>query len=185
MPGQQADSLAGASLLYAPPQERAGNVVRLVNGTTGIISRFAGMGSGSSTGDGGLATAATLNSPRDVAYDPDDGSLYVTGACKRKSMLMVLPVQASRLSLFSHSRDSVPFPIFTCCSSSPAFPSFRCLQSTPVSGSAASVGTASSRLSWARGLRVLEHRLWREPLLPRRLLTRSASSMTPPDGFCS
>lgn len=53
--------------------------MRFINGSTGIITRLAGTGTTGSTGDLGAATAATLNSPRDVAYDPEDGSVYITG----------------------------------------------------------------------------------------------------------
>ena len=43
--------------------------------TNGIISTYAGGGSGSTNGDGGLATSAQLYSPRRLALDPQ-GNLY-------------------------------------------------------------------------------------------------------------
>ncbi len=45
------------------------NRVRKVTITTGIISTFAGTGTKSYSGDGGAATAATLNNPMIVALD--------------------------------------------------------------------------------------------------------------------
>ncbi|MFH0939849.1 MAG: PKD domain-containing protein [Planctomycetota bacterium] len=54
------------------------NVVRKVTVATGIISRFAGDGTGAAgnTGDGGAATAATLRSPTGVAMDTA-GNVYI------------------------------------------------------------------------------------------------------------
>lgn len=43
----------------------------------GTVSTIAGTGTGSSTGDGGPATSATINSPYDVAVDPS-GNIYIT-----------------------------------------------------------------------------------------------------------
>ncbi len=60
-------------------------VIRKIN-TSGIISTIAGTGSTAHTGDGGLATAAALNSPSDIAFDVS-GNLYVVefaGHCVRK-----------------------------------------------------------------------------------------------------
>lgn len=51
------------------------NVIRKVS-PTGIISTFAGNGMGRFAGDGGLATAASLNIPSDVALD-GQGNLYI------------------------------------------------------------------------------------------------------------
>lgn len=63
-------------------QERGSHSVRFINGSTGIITQYAGTGSstGGYAGDGGPATAATLNSPRDLFVDPEDGSVYIPGA---------------------------------------------------------------------------------------------------------
>jgi trimeric autotransporter adhesin len=62
------------------------NRLRKVDGTTGIITTIAGNGTAGYTGDGGLATAAELNAPTDVALDRV-GNLYFTqggGSCVRK-----------------------------------------------------------------------------------------------------
>ncbi len=52
------------------------NRVRIVN-TSGVINTFAGTGTGSFSGDGGPATAATLNAPGRVFCDPA-GNVYVS-----------------------------------------------------------------------------------------------------------
>jgi hypothetical protein len=57
------------------------NRVRRVDAKTGIITTVvgsgpAGQGKGSFSGDGGPATAATLSSPQDLAFDPA-GNLYI------------------------------------------------------------------------------------------------------------
>jgi sugar lactone lactonase YvrE len=51
-------------------------VIRRVDGTSGIITTFAGNGSGGYTGDGGPATSATLNSPHGLTID-GAGNLYI------------------------------------------------------------------------------------------------------------
>ncbi|MGB6942150.1 MAG: Ig-like domain repeat protein [Bryobacteraceae bacterium] len=52
------------------------NRIRRVDATTGIITTVAGNGTAAFAGDGGLATAASLNSPDGVAVDTA-GNLYV------------------------------------------------------------------------------------------------------------
>jgi trimeric autotransporter adhesin len=52
------------------------NRIRLVTKSTGFISTVAGTGTGTYTGDGGQATAATLYGPRDVAVDAS-GNVYI------------------------------------------------------------------------------------------------------------
>ncbi len=51
------------------------NVIRKVT-TAGMITTFAGTGMVGATGDGGAATAATLNQPTDVEVGPD-GTVYI------------------------------------------------------------------------------------------------------------
>jgi hypothetical protein len=80
--------LATAATLNAPQGvavDNAGNVyiadtgnsrIRVVNASTGLITPFAGTGTASTTGDGGQATAATMNMPRGMCFDPW-GALYV------------------------------------------------------------------------------------------------------------
>lgn len=51
--------------------------IRKVNAVSGIITTIAGNGTASTTGDGGLATAATVNFPYGVAID-NNGDLYIS-----------------------------------------------------------------------------------------------------------
>jgi sugar lactone lactonase YvrE len=52
------------------------NTVRLVSPTGATITTFAGTGTAGHTGDGGLATAATLSNPSAVAVDPS-GNVFI------------------------------------------------------------------------------------------------------------
>jgi trimeric autotransporter adhesin len=56
--------------------DSANNRIRMVTKSTGIISTVAGTGSSGYSGDGGLATSATLNYPRGVAVDAS-GNVYI------------------------------------------------------------------------------------------------------------
>jgi trimeric autotransporter adhesin len=53
------------------------NVVRMIAKSSGIISTIAGTGSVGYSGDGGPATAATLNQPTSVAIDSLTSNLYI------------------------------------------------------------------------------------------------------------
>jgi streptogramin lyase len=55
------------------------NVVRKISATTGIISTIAGNGTRGFSGDGGLATAATMNNPFGVTVDRS-GNVYISDA---------------------------------------------------------------------------------------------------------
>ena len=57
--------------------DRGNNVIRKVDASTGIISTVAGNGLPGFTGDGGPATAASLNTPENLALDRS-GNLYIT-----------------------------------------------------------------------------------------------------------
>ncbi len=56
----------GAGNLYFA--DLLNNRIRIIN-TSGIINTFAGTGAASTSGDGGMATAAGINGPLDVAFD--------------------------------------------------------------------------------------------------------------------
>jgi DNA-binding beta-propeller fold protein YncE len=53
------------------------NVVRVVNRTSGIITKFAGNNTTGYSGDGGQATSAMLNDPADIAVDPVRNLVYI------------------------------------------------------------------------------------------------------------
>jgi len=63
------------------------NRIRKIVVSTGVISTFAGTGSYGYSGDGGPATSADFRYPKDVAFSPITGGVYVTdseSSCIRK-----------------------------------------------------------------------------------------------------
>lgn len=90
-PGCQIDwpcqiALDASSNVYFACAQTGSHCVRKVDVSTGIISTVAGNGIGATTGDGGLATAASLDSPRGLAIDAS-GNMYIAeaqGNCVRK-----------------------------------------------------------------------------------------------------
>ncbi|GAB4462956.1 MAG: hypothetical protein OHK0029_30790 [Armatimonadaceae bacterium] len=76
-------AFAGSRAIGRDPQsgdlficEREGNVIRRVDGRTGIVSHLAGTGKKGYTGDGGPAQEATFNGPKGL-YCDGNGSLFV------------------------------------------------------------------------------------------------------------
>jgi large repetitive protein len=59
------------------------NRIRRIDGVTGIITTVAGKGTPAFSGDGGLATSASLNSPVAVAVDPS-GNLYIADSSNNR-----------------------------------------------------------------------------------------------------
>ena len=57
--------------------DSSNNAIRRIDHATLIVTTVAGTGVAGSTGDGGLATAAKLNSPRGIAFD-SSGNYYIT-----------------------------------------------------------------------------------------------------------
>ena len=53
------------------------SIIRLVMKSTGVISTIAGTGTRGYSGDGGLATEATLSYPEGIDADPRTGNLYI------------------------------------------------------------------------------------------------------------
>ena len=53
------------------------NAIRMITKSTGIITTIAGTGMNGYTGDGGLATLATFQSPSNVAVDALTGNIYI------------------------------------------------------------------------------------------------------------
>jgi sugar lactone lactonase YvrE len=59
--------------------DTANNRIRRVDPSTGIITTYAGKGTAGNTGDGGLATDATINtSNRVIAYNDVDGHILIS-----------------------------------------------------------------------------------------------------------
>ena len=56
--------------------EREGNSVRRIDPKAGTIARFAGTGKKGYSGDGGPATEATFDGPKEIDIDPN-GNVYV------------------------------------------------------------------------------------------------------------
>jgi len=59
----------------------ANNRIRRVDAVTGVITTFAGTGTAASTGDGGQASAAALNSPIMAVFD-GSGSLFIAESAR-------------------------------------------------------------------------------------------------------
>ncbi|MFZ2501763.1 MAG: hypothetical protein WAW88_03680, partial [Nocardioides sp.] len=59
------------------------NKIRKITISTGVITTVAGTGTAGNTGDGGLATAARLRTPYDVAFGPD-GSMFIADRANHK-----------------------------------------------------------------------------------------------------
>jgi DNA-binding beta-propeller fold protein YncE len=57
--------------------ERDSHVIRRVDGTTGRISTFAGIGRAGFAGDGGPAAAAALRQPHSIAVEPGGAALLI------------------------------------------------------------------------------------------------------------
>ena len=76
------------------------NCIRKVTVSTGIISTIAGTGTSSYSGDNSAATAATLNGPFGVAFDPSSGNIYIAdsfnNAVRKVTVLTVFVVTVVR-----------------------------------------------------------------------------------------
>src|SRR4029079_12689218 len=72
--GPRAGAVGPDKCLYVV--EREGNSVRRIDLAKQTIERFAGTGEQGHTGDGGKATAATFDGPKEIDIDKD-GNVYV------------------------------------------------------------------------------------------------------------
>ena len=79
--GPEGLTIDGAGNLYF--SDFNNNRIRKVNGTTGIITTVAGNGTATFSGDNGLATSASLSSPKDVTVDRF-GNLYIADSANTR-----------------------------------------------------------------------------------------------------
>ncbi len=81
--------------------------IRMID-TGGIIYTVAGTGSATFSGDGGLATAAGISSPRGIAFDNCD-NLYITDNGNKRIRKVTMPYAhtATTLSITSNTSDTV------------------------------------------------------------------------------
>ena len=95
----------GAGNLFIADQ--GNHRIRLVDGNTGLITTVAGNGVAGFAGDGGPATSARLNSPRDVAVD-GAGNLFI--ACEDNNRIRrveTAQVPEADLSVVKHDLSDV------------------------------------------------------------------------------
>ncbi|MCL2659966.1 MAG: Ig-like domain repeat protein, partial [Acidobacteriaceae bacterium] len=148
--------------------DRTNSIVRKVD-TTGKITTLAGTGVASSTGDGGLATSATINIPNGIAFDYV-GGLYIAdykGLRVRKldfnKSMVTFPTQTQiggvdpnsdatpqTVSITNIGNMDLTFPLPSADSNPSVTPDFSFV--TPASGTPCSILTAfSSPYSLAGG----------------------------------
>ena len=65
---------AAGNLFYT---ESRNNIVRRVDKTTGVITTVAGTGEAGNSGDGGLATQATMREPYSLQVDSNNNDIYI------------------------------------------------------------------------------------------------------------
>ena len=110
--GAQDIALDGSGNLYIA--EATNHRVRKVDAGTGVISTVAGNGIAAYSGDGGPATAASLNEPNGISADPS-GNLYIADLrnnCIRKvtasSGVRISAVAGRCGTSFSYGGDGGP-----------------------------------------------------------------------------
>jgi trimeric autotransporter adhesin len=93
--------LATSAMFYNPygvALDASGNIyiadtrnhrIRLVTKSTGIVTTVAGTGSGSYSGDGGLATSLKLNFPAGVAIDAS-GNIYIADSSNNRIRMVTM-----------------------------------------------------------------------------------------------
>ena len=87
--------------------DNGNNKIRMVS-SAGIITTYAGTGTAGSSGDGGFATSAQLNSPQSGAVD-SSGNLYILDRSNKKIRLLIEP-QPSAVPTATPSRSPTSQP---------------------------------------------------------------------------
>jgi DNA-binding beta-propeller fold protein YncE len=75
------------------------NVIRVVNQSSNIITKFAGNYANGKTGDGGRAVNALLYNPVDVAVDPIRNLVYI--ADSGNSFIRVVNISTGNITRFA------------------------------------------------------------------------------------
>eukprot|EP01034_Spumella_vulgaris_P046515 gene46515-58001_t len=76
--------------------DTGGNAVRMVSASSGLVSRVAGLGTVGSTGDGGRATSARLDSPNQLFGDTSNSLYFADG-----NTLRVVSLTTNLISIFA------------------------------------------------------------------------------------
>eukprot|EP01038_Epipyxis_sp_PR26KG_P011403 gene11403-15285_t len=76
--------------------DRGNNVIRKVDGTTNIITTFAGVGTAQFSGDGSVATAAQLNGPYGVWVDESRSLVYIADTANDRIRTVPLSTKVIR-----------------------------------------------------------------------------------------
>lgn len=87
--------------------EMKNNIVRRVDAKSGIISTVAGTGAVGFSGDGGLATKATLNRPHSIALD-GRGNLYICDIGNHR--VRIVKLESGMIDTFAGTGARLPTP---------------------------------------------------------------------------
>ena len=88
--------------------ERLNHLVRRVDMQTGVISTIAGSGVAGFSGDGGPAVNAQLNEPHSIAFNPNNGDLYI---CDIKNhRIRRFDMKTGNISTFLGTGEKMPTP---------------------------------------------------------------------------
>jgi uncharacterized protein (TIGR03437 family) len=89
--------------------DSANAVIRLVTASTGIITTYAGTGTLGFYGNGGPATAAHLNYPREIALNPNgSGDLYIADSASNQIRKISVASGKAIISLVAGSPNGLP-----------------------------------------------------------------------------
>jgi trimeric autotransporter adhesin len=131
------------------------NRIRMVSKSSGIITTVAGTGTYGHSGDGGLATSATLYFPTGVTVDAS-GNLYIADSYNNRIRMVSLPATpsaspslSSTASISPSLQPSLPLSLPLSMSISPS--SSSSLDSTYISRSSVITTVAGSGINGYRG----------------------------------